>query len=175
MSTIRTNAILDAAGGNTATINGVTPALASQAEAQAGTDNTKLMTPLRTAEAIDQITVLLGSIATTSGTSRSLAGLNLTPYKFLRLAFNGVSGTAGIELFIDGIKASGGSGSAGALLYGFADIDLATGVMSAAIGTPGNNFSVYAGLTSYTTVTTSIAVSGTVAFDAGSIRVYGMK
>lgn len=46
-TTVRTNTILDAAGGNTATINGIAPALASQAEAEAGTDNTKLMTPLR--------------------------------------------------------------------------------------------------------------------------------
>ena len=52
MSTIRANNILDSAGGNTATINGITPALASQAEAEAGTDNTKLMTPLRVAQAI---------------------------------------------------------------------------------------------------------------------------
>lgn len=51
MSTIRANAILDAAGGNTATINGITPALASQAQAEAGTDNTTLMTPLRVAQA----------------------------------------------------------------------------------------------------------------------------
>ncbi len=50
--TVRTNAILDAAGGNTATINGITPALATQAEAEAGTDNTKLMTPLRTDQAV---------------------------------------------------------------------------------------------------------------------------
>lgn len=50
MSTIRANAIVDNAGGNTATINGITPALASQAEAQTGTDNTKLMTPLRVAQ-----------------------------------------------------------------------------------------------------------------------------
>lgn len=48
MSTIRANNILDSAGGNTATINGITPALASQAQAEAGTDNTTLMTPLRT-------------------------------------------------------------------------------------------------------------------------------
>lgn len=52
MSTIRANQILDAAGGNTATINGVTPALATQAEAEAGTNAAKLMTPLRVAQAI---------------------------------------------------------------------------------------------------------------------------
>lgn len=50
MSTVRANIFLDGAGGNTATINGITPALASQAEAEAGTDNTKLMTPLRVSQ-----------------------------------------------------------------------------------------------------------------------------
>jgi hypothetical protein len=52
MGTIRANIITDASGGNTTVINGVTPALATQAEAEAGTDNTKLMTPLRVTEAV---------------------------------------------------------------------------------------------------------------------------
>lgn len=51
MSTVKANFFLDSAGGNTATINGITPALASQAQAQAGTDNTTLMTPLRNLQA----------------------------------------------------------------------------------------------------------------------------
>ena len=40
MSTMRVDSILSSGGLNTATINGITPALASQAEAQAGSDNT---------------------------------------------------------------------------------------------------------------------------------------
>lgn len=48
-----TNAIIDAAGGNTATINGITPAIASQAEAEAGSNNTTLMTPLRVQQNVD--------------------------------------------------------------------------------------------------------------------------
>jgi hypothetical protein len=51
--TVLLGGILDAAGGNTATINGVTPALSSQAQAEAGTENTTQMTPLRVAQAID--------------------------------------------------------------------------------------------------------------------------
>jgi hypothetical protein len=50
MSTLKVDSIIDSEGGNTTSINGVTPALASQAEAQTGTDNTKLMTPLRSRE-----------------------------------------------------------------------------------------------------------------------------
>lgn len=56
MSTIRANAVLDSAGGNTATINGKTPLgtsdFASLAQAQAGTDNTTVMTPLRVFDAL---------------------------------------------------------------------------------------------------------------------------
>lgn len=48
MSTVKANAFVDGAGGNTATVNGITVALASQAQAEAGTDNTTQMTPLRT-------------------------------------------------------------------------------------------------------------------------------
>lgn len=71
MSTIRTNNIVDAAGGNTATINGITPALATNAEAVAGVDNTKLMTPQRVNEAIAALvtttTVLNATAAATAG------------------------------------------------------------------------------------------------------------
>jgi hypothetical protein len=51
MSTVRANTILDSSGGNTATVNGVTIALSSQAQAEAGTDNTTQMTPLRSLQA----------------------------------------------------------------------------------------------------------------------------
>lgn len=71
MSTIRINNIVDAAGGNTATINGITPALATNAEAVAGVDNTKLMTPQRVNEAIAALvtttTVLNATAAATAG------------------------------------------------------------------------------------------------------------
>ena len=69
MSTIRTNNIVDAGGGNTATINGITPALASQAEAQAGTDNTKLMTPLRVGEHMSANGAFSGGYSVTSYTT----------------------------------------------------------------------------------------------------------
>lgn len=53
MSTVKANAFVDGAGGNTATVNGVTVALSSQAEAEAGTDNTTQMTPLRVRNALN--------------------------------------------------------------------------------------------------------------------------
>jgi hypothetical protein len=53
MSTVKANTFVDGAGGNTATINGITPALSSQAQAEAGTDNTTQMTPLRVRNAFN--------------------------------------------------------------------------------------------------------------------------
>lgn len=49
---VRSNAFVDATGGNAATVNGVTIALASKAQAEAGTDNATLMTPLRVKQSI---------------------------------------------------------------------------------------------------------------------------
>ena len=72
MSTIRANAILDGAGGNTATINGITPALATQAQATAGSDNTTLMTPLRVKQAMDARFFPTGSF--TNVTASRVAG-----------------------------------------------------------------------------------------------------
>lgn len=53
MSTMKVDNIVSSGGTNTAQINGITPALASQAEAEAGTDNTKLMTPLLVKNALN--------------------------------------------------------------------------------------------------------------------------
>lgn len=52
-------------------------ALASQAEAEAGTENTKTMTALRTKQAIDAVVAApyTASIATTTGTTRALTGI----------------------------------------------------------------------------------------------------
>jgi hypothetical protein len=73
--TVLLGGILGAAGGNTATINGITPALSSQAQAEAGTDNTTQMTPLRVSQAI---TALIGTA--TAGLAYGAVGT----YAFLR-------------------------------------------------------------------------------------------
>lgn len=183
MSTIRTNAIVDNAGGNTATINGITPALASQAEAQAGTDNTKIMTPLRAAQAISALvpapTVLLGTILTTSGFTQTLSGLDLTPYRFMLASFNSVTGSAttgsggwvfaGVTLHTD-TTTTGGTYAYRA----FALIDLNTTVLA----TYGK--STTSGLTSVNNATTSVTFSlsgqlSSAGFASGSVRIYGVS
>jgi hypothetical protein len=109
---------------------------------------------------------LLGTINTTSGTSQSLTGLTLTPYKFLRFVFNNVSGTAGINISVDGILIAV-TASATANAFGGFDIDLANGVIM------GVNFQTAA--TSYRTSTTSVGVTCSGGnFDAGSVLVYGV-
>lgn len=117
----------------------------------------------------------LGTITTTSGASQSLA-VTLTGYKFVRLSFNGVSGTgAGNILVGSGIVVNGPA--AADLVIGTVDIDLTTGYATAVMATTvagGASSRVVA--TGYSTATTSIVVSlasGTL--DAGSVVVYGLS
>lgn len=123
--------------------------------------------------------VLLGTITTTSGTTQTLSGLNLTPYKFLRVTVNGVSSTTtAAVLFI--VSASAGR-DIGASLSTASDawsgtvmVDLNNGIATAVLASAARAF--YAVASGYSTATTSISFalnSGT--FDAGSIRVYGEK
>lgn len=179
MSTIRTNAILDAAGGNTATVNGVTVALASLAEAQAGTDNTKLMTPLRAAQAIAALsTVLLGTLTTTSGSTQSLSGLNLASYKFVVAIIEGVNCSPTANPQFAGVTTTNTVGGA---IRGFIIVELANG--HALLGS--NNLAATVGAqasagaianTNLTNASTSIAITcGASAFTAGTVRIYGMR
>jgi hypothetical protein len=124
---------------------------------------------------------LLGTMPTTSGTTVTLSGLVLTPYRFLRATFNGVSysGAGNPNIFFAGATVVT-TVSNGDTFYGNVMIDLSNGIgySSAANVTtiPGN--AVYSGLairTSLSTASTSVSVSCANAFDAGSIRVYGVQ
>lgn len=158
-------------------------ALASQAQAEAGTDNTTVMTPLRAAQAIAVLspayvdTVLLGTLTTTSGSTQTLSGLVLTPYKFLHFTLNGVSTSiASTETIGLGTATALFGGATGAsAVSGMGWVDLGNGVGTAVtrLGTVSN---VGTGATGYSTATTSVSVNvsgGT--FDAGNVRIYGVK
>jgi hypothetical protein len=165
--------------------------LASQAEAEAGTDNTHLMTPLRTSQAISALsTVVLGGITTTTGTTQSLTGLNLTGYKFLRLTLQGVSGnnnTPTLSFYVDGTTTTGQVAaslvSSTNRWWGSALIDLSTGAYeatSAPVGTGAGVYSAtatsFAGFTGVTTATTSVGfIISSGSFDQGSVTVYGIR
>jgi hypothetical protein len=190
MSTIRANTILDAAGGNTVTVNGITPALATQAEAEAGTDNAKLMTPLRVKQAVDaQVVIppaesvtLLGTLTTSSGTVQTLSGLTLTGYKFLQLSIDTVLtvGTGSSLLFgtdiVTGRYISLSNPSS--TWHGGVFVDLSTGMFFASIATStsGPVNQGYAGLSAITNASTSVTLySYGRNFGGGAIRIYGMK
>jgi hypothetical protein len=121
-------------------------------------------------------TVLLGTMTTTSGSSKTISSLVLTPYKFLLFSLNAVSTTsAGVACTV------GSAGDTEALtgppntISGTVLVDLTTGFATAMTHETGGNRGVKVGATGYTTATTSVVVSTSATFDAGSIKVYGLK
>lgn len=102
------------------------PVIATQAEAQAGTDNTKMMTPLRTAQAISQ-TALRQNIATFAASSTWLCPAGVTSVDIVLVGGGGGGGTGTTNN-------TGPSGGYGALAY----------VRNMAV-TPGTNYTVTLG------------------------------
>jgi len=121
---------------------------------------------------------LLGTITTTSGTTQTLSGLTLTGYSFLVAVVNGVSGTTLTNLFFQG-NDTGKSITTTQLAQGMITVDLATGIAACSMGGGGNTTvtTAYIGFgTTLTTASTSVSVSVSSGnFDAGSVRIYGVK
>ena len=137
---------------------------------------------------------LLGTLTTTSGTSHTLSGLNLTPYKELFICFTNVSGNSGSttpaganSLRIDSILVQGPTAN-NYLSNGTIYLNLITGTFissywNAAAANDSNSApssagpgTLYYGRTSYSTATTSLVFSlVSASFDNGSITVYGVK
>jgi len=148
-----------------------------------GTGTTEsLVSPAKIKAAIDALTppdeaatVLLGTLTTTSGTSHTLSGLDLTSYKTVKLFWNGVSnsygGAGSGPYFLIGGGQISNSLTATAAAYFIVEIDLGTG-LAISYGPDASHH--YA--TGYSTATTSITISvSSDTFDAGSVRVYGIK
>lgn len=121
---------------------------------------------------------LLGTISTTSGTSQTLSGLNLTSYKFLQLILTQVSLSGVAYVYLTNTSgptianSSGGNGQ----LYGDVLIDLSNGICSANTGGGAQTVQhSMGGNCGITTASTSVTVATTNQFDLGSIRVYGVK
>jgi hypothetical protein len=122
---------------------------------------------------------LLGTLATTSGTSVTLSGLTLTDYKQLSVVFNAVSGSSaaiiyvtlnGYNLFRTNVS------DAATVAWGGGTIDLTSGIFwSSSLFTGSTNGLALGGESGLTTASTSITftISGGT-FDAGSIIVYGV-
>lgn len=119
---------------------------------------------------------LLGTISTASGTSNALGSLTLTSYKFIRLAFNGVSHSGGTTkaILLNGVTVTA-SVAASVSLYGFVDVDLSNSIASTTVGTD-TVAAIGGAATTVTTATTTLTMTATagVSFDGGSITVYGI-
>lgn len=126
---------------------------------------------------------LLGTIATTSGSSVTLSGLTLTSYKQLQALYTGVSATTvGPLMRINGyVVTQPTTTSATDYSTGGIIIDLATGIFfgSSVSYTAANGYNAFncgGGLSGLTTASTSITFTlSTGTFDAGSITIYGVK
>ena len=124
---------------------------------------------------------LLGTIATTSGSSVTLSGLTLTSYKQLQFILIGISGTTtsshlllnSKRVIFTNIDGVGDTSNGGGI------IDLATGIFwcsGACIRTGNHNYSGSGGASGLTIASTSITFTiDAGAFDAGSITIYGVK
>lgn len=159
-ASFKSNTYLDAAGGNTATINGKLPIAIGDVPASGG------MT-------------LLGTLTTTSGATQTLSGLTLTSYKQLQFVINGVSGTATSLSFmnLNGNNVARLYGTAASdVAYGGGNIDLSTGTLfGSSTNSAGYNLSpsFASGLTTASTSISFTTSTGT--FDLGTITVYGVK
>lgn len=131
--------------------------------------------------------VLLGTLTTTSGTTQTLSGLVLTPYKFLRIVVSSVSASTAatglaIQTSLAVISATLGANAA-QVWRGIVDVDLSTSAYAAniAVTTSTSNTSgtstAYGGTCGITNATTSVSIlaQGGGTFDAGSVLIYGMK
>ncbi len=134
---------------------------------------------------------LLGTIATTSGSSATLSGLTLTDYKLLYYVVDGVGlNTTNDDLCIESASFNFAIGrqSTGGGLYvmyfdGFVDLNAGvstsgvTGIYTTAGAQAATNTTFSGGRPSgYTTASTSVSfLCRSSTFFAGSIRIYGVK
>ena len=163
--------------------------IASQAEAEAGTDTTKLMTPERTKQAITaQVPASggmfqLANILTNSGSTATISGLNLAGYKELVFYVNGCSSSNSSSAFRFGSLNLSEQVDASETVHGTIRMDLSGGQRAVSLvgrqtvstNTPGSA-TARVFVSGVTTATTSVSFSfsnGT--FDGGGIILYGVK
>lgn len=189
MSIARVNSIVDSVGGNNVSVAGKTFITSTDTIASNNNDTTiptsaavKAYADAAIAAAPANSMTLLGTIATTSGSTRTLSGLTLTGYKALFIAVDGVSTSGTGDLNIDTAGCSPTLTSANNVLFGIIWVALANGAGMSIIGQTLNSAPqssstnvAYALRTRYTTASTSISFSTSSVFDAGSILVYGVK
>ena len=182
-ATLGLGALATAANVTTAEIAEATLVTASETIASNNNDTT-IPTSAAVKAYADAIPVgsmtLLGTLNTTSGTTQTLSGLTLTSYKKLLCVANGVShdNGAGRNFALAGAAISDVFLASGAV-YGDIWIDLTTSRIfgawtSAGAIIPSNVVQFNTGITTAST-SISFTISGSGTFDAGSIRIYGVK
>jgi hypothetical protein len=153
--------------------------------ATAGTNTTQVATTAF-ALANSNSQTLLGTLTTTSGSTQTLSSLVLTTYSQLLFEFIGVSGTTTSFNIQIGAATVLQSSSSSTSFWGFVTVPLYTSAVAVPlifIGTSGlasatiTNAGGDARLSQigYTTATTSVSLTCTTVFDAGSVRIYGVK
>ena len=131
---------------------------------------------------------LLATIATTSGGEQGTTGLTLTSYKFLYIVMVGMSSAVGTPNYrISGsagasqVQVTPALGAGTDLMNAIVIIDLTDGTFtsSSVVTNAANSSAVataYAGDCNITTASTAVYISQSVQnFDAGSVRIYGVK
>lgn len=125
---------------------------------------------------------LLGTLTTSTGTSQSLTGLTLTPYKLIIMTFNAVShNDAGSQSFLIGNSTADDVAvtttvTAATTVFGTLIINLSNSVFNSTVGATASNGVVRQGTVPLTTSSTSISVAPSASsFDGGSILVYGVN
>lgn len=123
---------------------------------------------------------LLGTLTTTSGSTSTLSGLDLTSYKQLLFCLNNVStGLSTSQLELGGVQVTGSLSTTANGWTGIFPLDLSTGVFGAGVTAIPSGISGSAsgnGRTSINNSSTSVTFSvSSGSFDAGSIQIYGMK
>ncbi len=175
--TLGLGALATAANVTTAEIAAATLVTASETIASNNNDTT-LPTSAAVKAYADSVAggmTVLGTLTTTSGASQSLTSLDLTGYKQLLFDFNGVSCSgAGTNFNIGSGQVINGAAAAD-VFNGNVWLSLWSGIAVAALNASATA-QIRTPQTGYSTATTTVTVSvsaGT--FDAGSIRIYGVK
>ena len=173
-ATLGLGALATAANVTTAEIAAATLVTASETIASNNNDTT-IPTSAAVKAYADAIPVgsmtLLGTINTTSGSTQTLSGLNLTPYVFVFAVAKGVSATGTTAASFANLNLTGQTPSVA--FDAFFWIDLALG-MGISFNEGSQPQQIGGGsLTNASTSASATLASGT--FDAGSIRIYGVK
>ena len=148
---------------------------------EAGTGATEsLVSPLKIKAAIDALApaaggmFLLGTVATTSGSSVSVSALDLTGYKLLRIRLDNVdphNALGSKDLSVAGVIIADTNQKVDAIIT----VDLVDGWSQVFCSEPLDVYEAYMEEFTITTATTSVSVATTGTFGGGSVTLYGIK